>query len=378
MARDEFVKLLAAHNRQRVKTLDVVAREEAVLANPEEPYRVLTEYRARRPDLCAEPLVIDGVTRRARITAAKMPFLQAIRGILDGLRSFWPLTDRQVHYNLLNDPPLKHAGKPEVVHRRGQPFSNRYCNDRPSYKALCELLTRARLAGLVPWEAIEDATRPVCTWDVWDSPAPFIRRQMDGLLKGYYRNLQRSQPDHIEIVGEKNTIEGVIRPVAMEFCIPYTIGRGYSSLDPRRKMFERFRKSGKGRLVLLTLSDFDAEGDDIPVSFARSMRDDFGIGEVYPVRVALTPEQVRAHSPHPSRLKKKSSRAKKFRERYGEETYELEAIPPQALQQYLRDKIDAVLDPDALNAEVEREKQEAAYLDVLRRRTFEALGPLGV
>src|SRR5579871_1789829 len=102
----------------------------------------------------------------------------------------------------------------------------------------------------------------------------------------------QSQPNHVEIVGEKNTIEGVIRPIAMDYTIPYTIGRGYSSLPPRYAMAQRFKQSGKEQLVLLVLSDFDPEGEDIAESFARSMRDDFGIKRIVPIKVALTSEQV--------------------------------------------------------------------------------------
>jgi uncharacterized protein YegL len=43
----------------------------------------------------------------------------------------------------------------------------------------------------------------------------------------------------------------------MEYCIPMTIGRGYSSLPPRKKMADRFQQSGKGRLILLQLADFN-------------------------------------------------------------------------------------------------------------------------
>jgi hypothetical protein len=37
---------------------------------------------------------------------------------------YWPLTVRQVHYLLLNDPPLRHDKKPGSV----------YVNDKASYK----------------------------------------------------------------------------------------------------------------------------------------------------------------------------------------------------------------------------------------------------
>jgi hypothetical protein len=83
------------------------------------------------------------------------------------------------------------------------------------------------LKGLIPFEAIEDPTRPVEAWNFHRGMGPFLREEFDQFLKGYYRDLQQSQPNHMEIVGEKNTIDNIIRPVAAEFCIPMTIGRGY-------------------------------------------------------------------------------------------------------------------------------------------------------
>src|SRR5262249_47216456 len=154
---------------------------------------------------------------------------------------------------------------------------------------------------------IHDVTRPVVTWEVHRDTAPFLRAQLDGFLKGYYRDLMQSQPNHVEIIGEKNTIEGALRPVAMEYTIPYTIGRGYSSLPPRRDMADRFRRSGKERLILLVLCDFDPEGEDIGRAFAQSMRDDFRIGTIRPIKVSLTAEQVDNLGLPPNLTAKKAS-----------------------------------------------------------------------
>src|SRR5262249_38133657 len=158
---------------------------------------------------------------RKRISLAKRPMLLAVIRIVEAHRNYWPLSDRSIHYDLLNDPPLRHAGKPD----------SRYRNSLECYKDVCDLLTRARLAGEIPFHAIADPTRTIATWNVNGEVGGFLKKKLDDFLKGYWRDLQQSQPNHIEIVGEKNTIEGSIREVAMEYCIPYTLGRGYCSLD---------------------------------------------------------------------------------------------------------------------------------------------------
>ncbi len=94
-------------------------------------------------------------------------------------------------------------------------------------------------------ETIEDETRPTTEWNVHSNPQDFARCELDNLLKGYRRNLQQTQPLHIEIVAEKLTVQGIIRPVCGKYNIPYTIGRGYSSLPARYEMIKRFKRSGK-------------------------------------------------------------------------------------------------------------------------------------
>ena len=97
---------------------------------------------------------------RCEISRAKQPFLDAILKIMTEWREYWPLSDRRIHYPLLNAPPLKHAKKPDSVYR----------NDKASYNALTELLTRARLAGIIPMESISDETRPICVFEVYADP----------------------------------------------------------------------------------------------------------------------------------------------------------------------------------------------------------------
>jgi hypothetical protein len=195
-----------------------------------------------------------------------------------------------------------------------------------------------------------------------------VDQETEGFLKGFYRDLQQTQPCHIEIVGEKNTLLNIIKPVAAECCIPLTIGRGYSSLPPRKKLFDRFRLSGRQRLILLVLSDYDPEGEDIAHSFARSMRDDFGITNIQPIKVALTADQVtRMRLPPIMTAKKTSSRHKGFVAKHGETVHEIEAVPPQELQGILREAVNSVMDVQAFNREVEAEKQDAAFLEGVRK-----------
>ena len=362
-----FETVLVSFNAQRDKSPDVRIREQLVLTDPESAHEELLSERAKKSQVNAEALLLGAGRGRSEISDAKKPFLDAIERAIYELRDYWPLSDRRIHYALLNDPPLIHASKP----------GSRYKNNKQSYKAVCELLTRARLAGDVPFEAIGDETRPVSLWDVHPNVSPFIRRSVDEFATGYYRDLMQSQPNHIEIVGEKLTIEGIVRPIAGRYCIPYTIGRGYSSLPPRKQMYERFRKSGKSTLIILFLSDHDPEGWDIAETFAKSMRDDFGVEEVAAVKVALKPEQVRQLGLPPNTdAKPTSSRFKKFSARFGPAAYELEAVPPATLQTWLDEAVRSVIDIERFNEQVRAEKQDAATISAFKKASIEHLKTL--
>ena len=361
-----YIRLLREHNRQRSKTRAEVVREAVIDADPAEAYQALLNHRDEQDRPEPEGAVtIKGTTHRCEISEAKRPMLDAICAIVEERRRFWPLSDRAIHYALCNVQPLKHASKPR----------NRYANNAASYKALTELLTRARLAGDIPMRAIDDPTRPELLWDVHAGVGAFLDEQLDELLKGYRRDLLQSQPDHIEIVGEKNTILPIIRPVAGRRSMPLSIGRGYTSLPPRNRIAERYRRSGKRRLVLLVMSDFDPEGEDIPHSLARSMRDDFGIDNVAAYKVGLTAEQVkRLDLPPQLKAKRSSARYKGFIRKHGsDDVYELEAVSPEQLQEWLSEAIDAALDTDAFNAELDAERQDAAALAGVRAVAHEAI-----
>lgn len=365
---DRFVQLLREYNRQRAKSYDEQLREAVVSLDPAAAHEALVRHRRQKSDKsdfsALSAVSVSSAKRRKAISKAKQPLLAAVQQIVSQRQSYWPLSDRSVHYALLNDPPLRHASKPNST----------YANDRASYKDLTDLLTRARLAGMLPWEALADETRPVALWHADPNVEAFLRRELDALLTGYWRDYQRSQPNHIEIVAEKLTVRGIIEPVAQEYCIPLTVGRGYCSIAPRYELAERYRRSGRTRLIILMVSDFDPDGENIAASFTRSLRDDFGIDDVTAIKVALTAEQVRELQ-LPPQMKAKSGAATyaQFAAQHGDDVFELEALPPAKLQHLLRDAIEAVLDRDAFEAELAAEQRDAAFLVGLRRRIADAL-----
>ena len=359
----EWKQLLASHNRQRVKTGAMRMREAFLATDPELAHRQLLEAREERDRESPEAIELGKGASRSRISDQKLGMLTAANLVISQLKKFWPLTVRQVHYRLLNNPPLRHSAKPDSIYR----------NDRKSYSDLCDLLTRARLDGSTDWNAIVDETRPVSNLGYALDAAAFIDRTMHWFLKGYRRDLQLSQLDHFEIVAEKLTVQGILKPIADRYCIPMTIARGYCSLSPRQAIAKRFKQSGKDRLTLLIASDLDPDGDEIAESFARSLRDDFGT-DPRCIKVFLTMEQVQEWDlpDNGMEAKQTSSRYRTYFEKYEtDKVFELEAIEPSKMQAALVDAIERVIDMPAFNAELMQEKQDAVRLSAVRSAVTE-------
>jgi hypothetical protein len=237
-------------------------------------------------------------------------------------------------------------------------------------------LLRARLTGDIEWRAIEDSTRPIQLGGGFSTAEEFIQQETDGFLVGYSRNLMQGQTHHIEIMLEKNALRTVIESVAREYNIPVTTGRGFSSLSPRYDLYKRYQRSGKRKLVLLMLTDFDPDGEEIASSFARSLRDDFGIKNIHPIKVALTANDVRNNDlPSDMDAKVSSPNYQKFVKKYGTKVVELDAAPVKLLQASLRSAIESVIDIAEFNAQVDLDKQDAANIEAHRQVVFEALKP---
>jgi hypothetical protein len=358
--------LLRSFNQQREKSTSEKIREAIVGIDPDMAFIDLKMHDLQRKALgsASGEISIKGVKKRSKITT--LQFLRATEQAIESQKNYWPLTVRRIHYLLLNDPPLRHDKKP----------SSQYANDKASYKSLTNLLSRARLTGQVPITAIEDSTRPIQLGGGFENVGSYIEQETKYFLTGYNRNLQVGQPHHVEIVLEKNALRTVIEPIAREYCIPITTARGYASFTPRYEVFSRYKDSGKKKLIILYLTDFDPDGDEIAASFSRSLRDDFGIKNIQSIKVALTAEDVEEYDlPSDMDAKVSSPNYKKFFALYkSNRVVELDAAPVELLQEKLRDAIESVIDMDEYRAQIDIQNREAVEIQAHRKVVFDAMG----
>jgi hypothetical protein len=379
---DEYLVLLRSYNEQRHKTVAEQVREELLDLNTDDAYRRLRESRSQSvfaPEHNGVAVLeIEGNKKRYEISDDKAAHVKYIKKIVfEERRSYWPLSVRSVHYPLLNYDFIRGyywPRKGETDH--GTRRELRYQNDEGSYQATSDLITRLRLNGTIPWAAFDDPTRPLKEFRPFKNARRFVRQQVDGLFDGYWRSLLQTQPNHIEVVCEKNTVYHMVLRVTTKYQIPTSSGRGFNSIDPWHDLYQRYVTSRKNRLIVVVVSDYDPEGEMIPQVGGRTLRDDFGVADVTIIKAGVTRSQIERYQlPKQNFAKESSSNHDWFVDRNDgdDSVYELEALNPQDMMDDLDNVLRDVIDIDLFNREVQAERDEAAYLEAAKKKATEAL-----
>jgi hypothetical protein len=388
MPTDRYIALLRDHNRQRNKTVAEQLHEEVVDIDPEQAHLRLRERRLKSvyaPEYNGvQVLQIEGDKRRYNISEDKADHVKYINKIVfEERRKYWPLSVRGVHYPLLNFKFIRgYYWPPEGKPGHGAKRTLWYANDDNSYQATSDLITRLRLNGSIPWEAFDDPTRPLKEFHPFANAREFVRQEAERLLDGYWRDYLQTQPNYIEVVCEKNTIYHMVLSVTEKYQIWTMSGRGFNSIDPWHDIYERYLASGKRRLIVIVLSDYDPEGEMIPHVGGRTLLGDFGVprDDLTIIKAGVTREQIdRYQLPSMNFAKESSSNRDWFVRRNGgdDTVWELEAMEPADMCGDLDNTIRNVIDIDLFNREVEAEKEDAAYLEAERKRIMKALKGLG-
>ncbi len=224
-----------------------------------------------------------------------------------------------------------------------------------SYKALGNLVSEARLAGLVDWGAIEDRVR------IPRLPTEFadLKELVEAALYSYRLPRWKGQDYYIELWVEKDALSGVLQPLADEFHVTLMVNRGYSSQSAMYGAARRFLRHSS-ECELLYLGDHDPSGEDM----VRDVQDRltmFG-ADVTVKKIALTMEQVNQYNPPPNPAKRSDSRANGYIARHGDSSWEVDALPPDVLQTLIRTAIESRLDPDKMQVIKDHEEEDKRRL----------------
>ena len=261
----------------------------------------------------------------------------AVNGILGEYEG--PLTLRQVYYRLVAAQIIQ--------------------NTENEYKGLSKHLTRARLAGLVDDSRIIDRVRSTLRVQCWPDLSHFLQT----VRRAYRREKWTSQDYNLEVWCEKDAVAGVLEPIANEYEIILYPCRGYNSYSALKEAAERIGYIDRPTVVLY-MGDFDPSGQDMPRDIRDRLTKDFGVQlDLYVI--ALTRQQIEAYDLPPAPAKRTDSRAAAFMARHGDMAVELDALPPNVLQELVRDNVEQFFDKSAFEQEAEIEREERTKLEHL-------------
>ena len=245
-------------------------------------------------------------------------------------------------------------------------------NRDSEYKKLGSVVNDARLAGLIDWNRIVDRTRNVRSNGHWDSPSDIV----DSCARQFQFDKWENQEARLEVWIEKDALVGVIAGVCGELDVAYFSCRGYTSQSEMWSAAQRllsYEREGQ-KTQILHLGDHDPSGIDM----SRDIQERLALfeSEVKLRRLALNMDQVRQYDPPPNPAKVTDSRFASYVERYGEESWELDALEPQAIVDLVRKAVEEVRDEEAWDEAKDREQEARDQLAKVAKRWNEITGEL--
>jgi len=234
-------------------------------------------------------------------------------------------------------------------------------NTLKAYKKVVRDCLEARKLGIIDWPSIVDNVRRVDVPRSWSSPGELMEAAADN----YFVDRWIEQTWMPEVWVEKDAATSILQPITREFRVTFQVNRGYVSASTLWKAVRRIAirdHENDQPTTILYFGDLDPSGEDM----VRDIRDrideladitgDLTRFEV--VKVALDADQVDFHQLPPNPAKATDSRFRGFIALTGSPlSWELDALPPDVLQQMCWDAIDMTIDaPESYEQKCNEEK----------------------
>jgi hypothetical protein len=256
-----------------------------------------------------------------------------------------PLTVRQIFYRLVSNGFI--------------------ANTVNSYKLLDKMITKGRERGDIdPYKIIDRARQTIGGDAGYANIGEFIHSKIEALKNTdyYTKRMWDNQPQYVEVWVEKDALATLFSSVADGFRVITYPSRGYSSFTKVHEAInDRFPMYNSKPIIILHFSDHDPSGlnmtEDIQNRLAR-----YG-SHARVKRIALTYQQVQQFNLQPMPTKMKDTRQKEYSLRYGNECWELDALPPNELQNIIRSAIASHIDADKWNETVKEIEKDKKYLE---------------
>jgi hypothetical protein len=297
--------------------------------------------------------------RNIKLSSSNKQRLQVINTIIEEYQNQgYVLTLRQLYYQLVSRDIIP--------------------NKQQEYSKLSTLLKEGRMAGIVDWDAIEDRLRKPSKPAAFDGPKDILT----AAIQQFALPRQEGQRVYLEVIVEKDALSGVLKRVTEKYHIPILVNRGYSSASAMFDCYQRFKKAYdlNQTIKILYLGDFDPSGLDM----IRDIKDrilEFYMGEyrysdaedaaeafdfsIEPI--ALTREQIDEYDPPPNPAKITDPRADGFIAKHGSTSWEVDALPPDVLNNLLNKAILENIDEKMFNKILQKEKSDIKKLRSLEQ-----------
>jgi hypothetical protein len=278
-----------------------------------------------------------------KFNAASLRLIETANGILEEYEAQgYQLSLRQLYYQLVARDYIE--------------------NSIRSYKRTGDLISNARLAGLLDWEMIEDRGRETVTNVHWTSPAQIVRAAAQQFRTDHWVG----QSNYAEVMVEKDALSGILEPVCRGLDIRFTANKGYSSSSAMYEASKRIyaaMEEGKD-IHLFYLGDHDPSGIDM----TRDIKDRLALFTrerifIKTVRLALNYDQVEQWQPPENPAKESDSRYQVYLEQFGESSWELDAVEPSTLASLVEDAVKELIDQDVWDEVEEHEAEMRKELD---------------
>lgn len=252
------------------------------------------------------------------------------RVIADYQRQGYKLTVRQLYYQLVAKAIIP--------------------NTLQSYKRVASIMNDGRIAGLIDWSAIEDRTRDFIKRSRWHSGGELL----DACAQQFHMDMWDNQRNRVFVIVEKEALAGVLERVCRKWDVPLLAARGYPSASVLREfavedLIPTIDQGGQD-VTILHLGDHDPSGIDM----SRDLTDRLGMfcrGAAFDLkRIALTMDQIEEERPPPNPAKITDSRFENYAEKYGDESWELDALTPSYLNDLVEEHIHDLVDEDEWTA----------------------------
>ncbi len=201
-------------------------------------------------------------------------------------------------------------------------------NAPPNYNALGDIISDARLAGLIDWHAIEDRSRSSYANQHFEKPSDIL----DVARRSYALDKWKRQPNYVEVWVEKEALEDVLRTACSPLDVRYFACKGYTSLSSMWEASQRLlKKYEDGKVIhVIHLGDHDPSGIDMSRDIFERLTM-FAGTKVHVLRIALNMVQVKRYNPPPNPAKVTDSRFADYQKKFGDESWELDALEPRVL-----------------------------------------------